>query len=120
VGFHFKPTQQYLQSGPKEWLDYAGGRIFHYGWVKDPKTMLEKVKEQISRHHGDTPPPEQRALSQQEAFQFEEYAVLKEFAGEHPSVMKVRISSARRWGARRNRWLNPIFYREVFRRGFRG
>ena len=120
VGFHFKPTQQYLQSGPKEWLALSGGRMFHYGWVKDPKTMLEKVKEQISRHHGDSPPPEQSGLFWQEAFQFEEYAVLKEFAGEHPSVMKTRISSARRWGARRNRWLNPVFYREVFRRGFRG
>lgn len=120
VGFHFKPTQQYLQSGPKEWLDYSGGRIFHYGWVKDPKTMLEKVKEQISRHHGDSPPPEQSGLFQQETFQFDEYAVLKEFTGKHPAVMGVRISSARRWGARRNRWLNPIFYREVFRRGFRG
>ena len=41
VGFHFKPTQQYLQSGPKEWLAPSGARMFHYGWVKDPMTMLE-------------------------------------------------------------------------------
>ena len=42
VGFHLKATRQYLQSGPPEWLAPSGGRIFHYGWVKDPKTMLVK------------------------------------------------------------------------------
>ena len=42
VGFHLKATQQYLQSGPKEWIAPSNGRVFHYGWVKDPKTMLEK------------------------------------------------------------------------------
>ncbi len=120
VGFHFKPTQQYLQSGPKEWLAHSGARIFHYGWVKDPKTMLEKVKEQVRFHHGQTPPPEQAKLYQQEAFQYDDYAVLKEFRGGHPSVMHARIAAARRWGARRNRWLNWRFYQEVARRGFRG
>lgn len=120
VGFHVKATQQYLQSGPKEWLPYSGGRIFHYGWVKDPKTMLEKVKEQISRHHGDTPPPAQAKLYQQEAFHYDDYAVLKEFQGGHPSVMSARIAASRRWGTRRSRWLNWRFYREVARRGFRG
>ncbi len=120
VGFHFKPTQQYLQSGPKEWLAYSGGRIFHYGWVKDPKVMLAKVKDQISRHHGDVPPAEQAKLYRQESFEFDDYAVLKEFSGIHPSVMSLRVGTARRWGARRNRWLNPRFYREIARRGFRG
>ncbi len=120
VGFHFKPTRQYLQSGPKEWLAHSGARIFHYGWVKDPKTMLAKVKEQIGFHHDRTPPPEQAKLYRQEAFHYDDYAVLKEFRGGHPSVMRGRIAAARRWGTRRNRWLNPQFYREVLRRGFRG
>jgi len=121
VGFHLKATQQYLQSGPKEWIAPSDGRIFHYGYVKDPKTMLAKIKEQITVYHGATPPPpQQAALYTQDAFQYEDYAVLKEFTGRHPSVMQARISAARRWGPRRNRWLNLHFYREVFRRGFRG
>jgi glycosyltransferase involved in cell wall biosynthesis len=120
VGFHFKRTQQYLQSGPKEWLAYSGARIFHYGWVKDPQTMLNKVKEQVGFHHGDTPPPEQVRWFAQDAFQYGDYAVLKEFTGRHPAVMQARIASSRRWGDRRNRWLNWRFYREVARRGFRG
>lgn len=120
VGFHLKATQQYLQSGPKEWVVPSDGRIFHYGWVKDPKTMLEKKKEQVLVYHGDHPPPSEAKLYHQDAFQFEDYAVLKEFSGGHPAVMRLRIDAARRWGARRNRWLNPQFYREVLRRGYRG
>jgi hypothetical protein len=120
VGFHFKPTQQYLQSGPKEWLAYSGARIFHYGWVKDPRTMLAKVKEQIAVYHGDAPPPGQAVLYKQETFQYDDYAVLKDFHGRHPSVMTARVAAGRRWGPRYNRWLNWRFYREVLRRGFRG
>jgi len=120
VGFHLKATQQYLQSGPKEWLPYSGAHIFHYGWVKDPKTMLAKVKEQITVYHGTTPPPQQAALYRQDSFKYEDYAVLKEFSDRHPSVIKARIGRAHRWAPRRNRWLNLRFYREVLRRGFRG
>ena len=120
VGFHFKPTQQYLQSGPKAWLAYSGARMFHYGWVKDPKTMLAKVKEQVSVYHGNHPPPQQARLYTQEAFQYDDYAVLKDFRGRHPSVMSARVVASRRWANRRNRWLNWRFYREVLRRGFRG
>ena len=120
VGFHLKATQQYLQSGPKEWIAPSNGRVFHYGWVKDPKTMLAKVKEQIAVYHGATPPPKQAALYQQQTFQYEDYAILKEFSESHPAVMVDRLRSSRRWAARRNRWLNLQFYRDVLRRGFRG
>lgn len=120
VGFHLKATQQYLQSGSKEWIAPSNGRIFHYGWVKDPRTMLAKVKEQIAVYHGATPPPQQAALYTQNSFQYEDYAVLKEFSGRHPSVMQSRVGRASRWAARRNRWLNWRFYRTIFQRGFRG
>ena len=82
--------------------------------------MLAKVKEQIAVYHGATPPPKQAALYQQKTFQYEDYAMLKEFNGSHPAVMAERLRSSQRWAARRNRWLNLRFYREVLRRGFRG
>jgi hypothetical protein len=120
VGFHLKATQQYLQNGSKNSIPYSGARIFHYGWVKDPETLLAKRKEQAQKHHGDSLPPEQVKQLAQATFQFEDYATLKEFSGSHPAVMVDRLRSSRRWAARRNRWLNPQFYREVLRRGFRG
>src|SRR5437879_716220 len=51
VGFQFKATGQYLQSGPGELLAPSGARVFHYGWVKDPKTMLEKKQEMTKVYH---------------------------------------------------------------------
>lgn len=120
VGFHLKATRQYLQSGPREWLAPSGGRVFHYGWVKDPKIMLAKKQEQTKVYHGDAPPPSEAKLYTQDTFGFEEYEVLKEFRGRHPSVMNGRVAAAARFAPRRNRWLNWRFYREVARRGFRG
>jgi hypothetical protein len=120
VGFHLKATQQYLQTGPKEWIAPSGGRVFHYGWVKDPKTMLEKKREQVAVYHGGHVPAAEAKQLAHDSFRFEDYAVLKGFGGSHPAVMANRLRSSGRWAARRNRWLNPQFYREVLRRGFRG
>jgi glycosyltransferase involved in cell wall biosynthesis len=120
VGFHLKATHQYLQSGPKEWLAYSGARMFHYGWVKDPKTMLEKKREQAAVYHGANIPASAAQELAGETFRFDDYGILREFCDSHPAVMNERISAARRWGRRRNRWLNWRFYREVTRRGFRG
>jgi len=120
VGFHLKATGQYLLSGPKEWLADSGGRVFHYGWVKDPKVMLAKKQEQTAVYHGDAPPPSEASLYVLDTFKFEDYAILKEFRGRHPRVMGERVAAGRRFASRRNRWLNWRFYREVAQRGFRG
>jgi len=120
VGFHLKATGQYLQSGPPDWLAFSGARVFHYGWVKDPQVMLAKKQEQTKVYHGDAPPSSEAKLYDQEAFNFEDYSILKDFSGSHPAVMRSRLEAARRRGTRRNRWLNWRFYREVVRRGFRG
>lgn len=120
VGFHLKGTQQYLQSGPREWLIPSGARMFHYGWVKAPQTMTAKKREQVGVYHGDMPPADEAHWFQQEQAEFEEYGILKEFRGRHPAVMQRRIGAARRFRPRINRWLNPRFYRELAQRGFRG
>ena len=120
VGFQLKVTEKNLQSGPSEWLVSSGARVFHYGWVKDPKTMLAKKQEQTKVYHGNVPPPSEAKLYSRDTFEFEEYEILKEFRGSHPAVMRARVAAASRFGSRRNRWLNWQFYREVMRRGFRG
>ncbi len=120
VGFEHKATGQYLQSGPREWLASSNSRVFHYGWVKHPRTMMEKKMEQTKVYHGDTPPPSETKWYSQEECEFEDYDILKEFRGTHPAAMTDRVAKATRIGPRRNRWLNPRFYREVLHRGFRG
>jgi len=120
VGFHFKATGQYLQSGPRQWLAPSSGRVFHYGWVKDPKTMLAKKQEMTTVYHGDAPPPSEAKLYTQDTFEFEDYDILKGFRGSHPAVMLERISRYPVRDPRRNRWLRFAFYKAVLRRGFRG
>jgi hypothetical protein len=120
VGFHFKATGQYLQSGPREWLAPSGARVFHYGWVKEPKTMLAKKQEQTKVYHGNAPPPSEAKLYTQDTFEFEDYEILKEFRGSHPCVMRERVRQYPALNPKRNRWLQPAFYRAIVRRGFRG
>ena len=120
VGFHLKATQQYLQSGPKGWVVPSGARMFHYGWVKAPRTMTAKKREQTGVYHGDAPPPSETCWFESDETKFEEYEILKEFRGGHPAVMAARVRESVRLRPRLNRWLNPRFYRELARRGFRG
>lgn len=120
VGFHMKRTSQYLQNGPQEWLGFSGGRVFHYGWVKDPQTMLAKKREQTKVYHGETPPPSEGKWYYQNEYDFEDYHLLKEFRGRHPQVMGARVSRRTRLRSRVNRWLNPKFYRAILQKGFRG
>ena len=82
--------------------------------------MLEKKREQVAVYHGNRVPPSEAKQLAQDSFRFEDYAVLKEFNGRHPAVMTTRVQRASRWANRRNRWLNPAFYRHVMTRGFRG
>jgi hypothetical protein len=83
--------------------------------------MLEKKREQVAVYHGGghIPAAEAKQLAH-DSFQFEDYAMLKEFSGSHPVVMADRLRSSRRWAARRSRWLNWRFYQMIFQRGFRG
>jgi len=118
-GFRSVQDKVYLKSGPKErWAD-SGAYIYHYGWVrKNPKIMLERNRRLEYYYHDNA--YIQENYGGKEEFDYEYYEALKEFRGEHPAVMKERISRATRLRNRRNRWLNLRFYKEVFRHGFKG
>lgn len=113
------PSERNLKDGPRRRLVKSGGRIFHYGYVKDPTVLVLKKRYQASRHHDVVPESERRILDR-EAWEFETYEILKEFMGTHPAVMAERISRSARLRPRRNRWLNWRFYSEVFAHGFKG
>jgi hypothetical protein len=119
VGFHVKATRQYLQSGPREWLADSGARMFHYGWVKESKTMLAKKREQVTVYTNRLSPADERQIAS-EAWIFEEYDILKNFTGTHPAVMRERVNRFPKLKPGRNRWLEPAFYRAIAKKGFRG
>ncbi len=82
--------------------------------------LLDKLRYQVARHHGDQPGPEQARMLAKEAYEFEDYDIMKSFSGSHPAVMQPRVSRYARLKPTRNRWLAPRFYRAVLKRGFRG
>jgi len=120
VGFCLKKDGRYLQSGCKENVRPSGGTIYHYGWVKDGRTLRNKFEYQIARHHGEVPPQDQANILARDRYDFSDYDIMKTFQGTHPSVMLQRVQGFPVLRPGRNRWLCPRFYREVLQRGFRG
>lgn len=120
VGFWLKADQGWLQGVHKDRIRPSGAAIYHYGWVKPARVLLDKFRYQIARHHGDRPGPEQARMLAGEAYDFEDYDIMKTFTGTHPAVMADRVGRYPVLKPGRNRWLTPAFYRAVLKKGFRG
>jgi hypothetical protein len=121
VGFHCTddPTVKNLKDGPPGRFVRTGCRIYHYGWVKKPGTMLEKKIFQESRHHG-ADSEKVRTLASRKKWQFENFDIMKDFRGTHPAVMRERIEGFLPYLSRGSRWRNPRFYAYVLKHGFKG
>ena len=113
------PTKN-IKDVPKERWIYSGAKIFHYGWVKHPKIMTEKVRHQILIYHEGKIPDDERVFFDKDEYTYDKYEMLKEFRDRHPKVMEDRIGKTRRLRPRRNRWLNWRSYKEVLTHGFKG
>jgi hypothetical protein len=120
AGFWLKADQGYLQSLHNDRLRPSGGTIYHYGWVKPARVLLDKLRYMVARYHGDEPGPEHARMLQREAYDFDDYDIMKKFTGSHPAVMNERIRAWPMLKPGRNRWLKPAFYRAILKRGFRG
>ena len=113
------PGQNRMLKGEKNSL-LIKARMFHYGWVKDPKVLREKLRFQFSRHDGERLSDEEIDVCAAIRAEYPTYDVLKDYRGTHPNVMQARVQSGIRLRPRKNRWLNPKFYQEMFKHGFRG
>ncbi|MBI4402279.1 MAG: hypothetical protein HY581_11680 [Nitrospirae bacterium] len=120
VGFWLKADRGYLQTVHKDRVRPSGATIYHYGWVKPPRVLLDKFRYQVARHHGDQPGAEQARMLAREVYEFDEYDLMKNFSGTHPAVMADRVSRYPVLKPGRNRWLEPAFYRAILKKGFRG
>lgn len=89
--------------GVSSWKDAQGFRInsrkmkvkaidayvYHYGWVKHPKVMLEKLKSFNKLWHDDNWVKEK--IGNKIEFDYTGIGKIEKFGGTHPSVMKSRI-----------------------------
>jgi hypothetical protein len=120
VGFCIKSTNEFIHPKDGRRCLASGARIFHYSYVKNPSVLVEKVRYQASRHHGDEIPEDQARRLEKDRYEFDQYDILKEYRGSHPQVMSNRLHGANRLRSRRNRWFNPRFYWYVLQHGFKG
>jgi hypothetical protein len=65
--------------------------VYHYGWVKNPRKMKEKLKKIQELWLDTIDDPANIARRSGEIFDFSEFDSLKHFESEHPAVMKKRI-----------------------------
>ncbi len=128
-GLHLKDRR-----APEGRVIFTGVNMYHYSYVKNPKTLAEKLKAQVSKHIGDAPKESMRksfriqglteeqhkVFFQMSEFPFEKYDIMKNFNGSHPNVMQGRIKNFPRLKRFRSRWLHLNFYKEVLKHGFKG
>jgi hypothetical protein len=69
----------------------SDSRVFHYGWVKSPRIMLEKSKD-FEKYWHDKKYIREKYEGLEE-FDFKMLAACKQFRGSHPSVMEERITN---------------------------
>ncbi len=120
VGFWLKADHGYLQTVHRQRVKPSGATIYHYGWVKPARVLLDKFRYQVARYHGDQPGAEQARMLARDVYDFEEYDIMKNFIGTHPAVMAARVRQYPMLKPGRNRWLEPAFYRAILKKGFRG
>jgi hypothetical protein len=65
--------------------------VYHYGYVKNPKLMKDKINHAQTLWHDDTKLNDH--IVQTEFFDYANVESLDLFSGDHPSVMKTRIAA---------------------------
>jgi hypothetical protein len=86
----FKDAQGFRVGKRKLQVKKLDAYIYHYGWVKSPVKMKQKMKEVIRYWHADSQSLEGYFASE-DFFDFNEFDSLKKFGGTHPAIMQDRI-----------------------------
>ena len=85
----FKDAQGFRNQGRKLNVKLIDAYIYHYGWVKDPVQMKQKMYNAGKLWHSDD--QMEAFLRSGEAFDFSDFDSLARFTGTHPAVMHDRI-----------------------------
>ncbi|QIA08705.1 glycosyltransferase family protein [Draconibacterium halophilum] len=87
----YKDAQGFRKNGEKLKVVPVDAEIYHYGWVRHPKFMQEKVDSVKAFYHGISEEEAQKKASEQEFNYGTEYDALIRFEGTHPKIMQGRI-----------------------------
>ncbi|HYQ58413.1 MAG TPA: hypothetical protein VEP89_13815 [Draconibacterium sp.] len=93
----YKDAQGFREKGEKLKVVPVDAEIYHYGWVRHPKLMQQKVNSVKAFYHGISEEDAQKKATEQEFNYGTEYDALTRFNGTHPKVMQSRIKRLN-WG----------------------
>ena len=82
----YRDAQGFRKNNIKLHVKLIDANIYHYGWVKSPALMKEKIKNFSKFWHDDNSSEIRAAV-----FDYNDFDSLKKFTETHPSVMKKRI-----------------------------
>ncbi len=86
----YKDAQGFRRNGERLPVKLIDAYIYHYGWVKDPYQMKQKIYNAGKLWHSDE---EMNAfLKSSDFFDYGEFDSLDKFEGTHPNVMHDRIN----------------------------
>jgi glycosyltransferase involved in cell wall biosynthesis len=85
----YKDAQGFRRNGGKLRVKPVDAWVYHYGWVKSPRQMLEKQRKLLEFWQGQKEVINE--LMAKEVFDFNEFDSLERFHGTHPAVMHKRI-----------------------------
>jgi glycosyltransferase involved in cell wall biosynthesis len=119
-GFARKSDGIYIGKEQKNLWRYGDATLYHYGYVNSPKKLQEKIQAKADLYHQGIPTEEDKKRLLENDYQPEDMEIMKPFTGTHPSVMKERVEQFPIRYQMANRWLNPKFYKYVFKHGFKG
>jgi hypothetical protein len=86
----FKDAQGFRRNGQRLPVKLIDAWIYHYGWVKSPQQMKQKMYQTGKLWHSDD---EMNAFLQSgDFFDYNDFDSLRKFDGTHPAVMQSRIT----------------------------
>ncbi|OYU96618.1 MAG: glycosyl transferase [Bacteroidetes bacterium B1(2017)] len=86
----YRDAQGFRKNGQKLKVKKSGGQIFHYGWVRHPEVMKEKIRNFHQLWHSDEWIKAQEKLINE--FDYSTIDDISPFTGKHPSCIQARIS----------------------------
>lgn len=87
----YRDAQGFRKDGAKLNVVPVDAEIYHYGWVRHPKFMQEKIDSVKHFYDGISEKEALEKASEQEFNYAGKYDALARFDGSHPAVMKERI-----------------------------
>ncbi len=88
----YRDAQGFRRNGQKLAVVPVDAEIYHYGWVRHPRDMQQKIEEVRRFYHGISETEARHIAGQREFDYSRSYDALACFTGTHPQVMHNRIS----------------------------